>query len=298
MEWLKAHWTWVAGIVGGLWLLSKLLGSSKNVSAGANVSTPAGVAVTYGGTNANDAAVQVAQINAQSGAAQAQVAGNIAVQQAQLAQLANQDTQTANMHIADVQSAAALAITNSNNAVSLRVTDNQTTLGLAQVAGARDVGLAQIAGARDVAITQSNNALVLGVNTNATNLAGYGIQAQVVNNQTAALTQIALAQTSAAQAVQSQYLSNQAQALANQSQLMGETYSLEASGQFNKGGEGGVNQVAAWGALTNPGSAAAGDAAAAATAAASANQVSNIISSIGRAVTSTLGGVTGVMKAA
>lgn len=318
MSFIKAHWTWAVGIVAGLWLLSRMLGS-KTTAVGANVTTPTGTSVVYGGTNANDAAVQVAQLSAQTQLAQAQVSGNLAVQQAQIAQLANQDTQAANMHIADVQSAAALQITNSNNAVSLRVTDNQTQLGLAQVNAAAAIAAvqaqygsqtaiaqaqyssaAQIAAAQygaEASIAQTSADLQLGLNYNATQLAAYGIQANVVNNQNAALTQIAQAQINSNTQIQSQYLNNQAQALSNQSQLMNETYSLEASGVFNKGGEGGVNQVAAWGALTNPGSAAAGDAAAAATAAASSSQISGIITSLGGAVSSTIGSITGLKAA-
>lgn len=294
MDFLKRHWTWAVGIVAGLWVLSKLLGKSTT-AVGANLSMPTGTSVVYGGTNANDAAIQVAQLTAQTQLAQAQVAGNLSVQQAQLAAQANQDTQTANVEIADIQAAHALAISN-----------NQTTLGLAQVkygsettiAQARygsEAAIAQAQYGAAVSIAQTQADVALGMNYNATQLAAFGIQAGVVQNQTDALRQIALAQSQSNTEVQMAYLSNQAQVINNQAQLIEDTYALERAGVFNRGGEGGVNQVAAWGAIINPGSAAAGDIAAAQTAVGSSTQIGDIISSIGDAAGTTLSGLTGLV---
>lgn len=297
MDFLKKHWTWAVGIVAGLWLLSKLVGSSKTTAVGANVTTPSGVAVSYGGTNANDAAVQVAQLQAQNTLAQTQISGNLAVEQAKIAAQANLDTQNANVDVAGIQAANALAISNGNNAVAMRVSDNGLTLGLAQAQYSSATAIAQAGYGAAASIAQTNADVTLGLNYNATQLAAYGIQSQVANHQTDALTQIAVAQSSANRDVQLAYLGDQAQVINNQSQLIADTYALERSGQLNKGGEGGVNQVAVWNSLTNPGSAAAGDAAAASTAVASASQISGIISSLGGAVGTTLSGITGLVKA-
>ncbi|HEY1212708.1 MAG TPA: hypothetical protein VGE93_03655, partial [Bryobacteraceae bacterium] len=247
MNFLKTHLVWVIGIVAGLWLLTRLIGSKA--SAGANVSMPSGTSITYGGTNANDAAVQVAQLTQQSQMAAAQLAGNVAIQQTTIAAAAAADTNKTNLQLAQTQAANALAITNSNNAVAMQVTNNQTA-----------VQMLQSYNQKDVATLQSNNALLALFNTNATSLAGlrdtnasklaaYGIQAQVANNQTAALAQIAMAQIGADAGAQQTYLQQQA---ALRSQYMNLQYSelqsvlleVSKSGNFNSE-HGGANSVAA-----------------------------------------------------
>src|SRR4051812_42481417 len=103
IDYLKHHWYWVVGIAVGLWILMKMIGSQA--SAGASVSTPSGSQIIYGGTNANDAALQVAQINAQTSTAGAQIAAGQAVQLAQYAVQANQDTQSANVAVTNITAA-------------------------------------------------------------------------------------------------------------------------------------------------------------------------------------------------
>lgn len=366
VEWGKKHWYIVAGALVGLWLLLKVVG--KDTATSATQTGPMGTSITYGGTNASDAAVQVAQLQANSNVAAQSVAGALAVQQSQIALEATKDTNATNITLAGIQGANALAITNSNNAVAMRVSDNTTAaavskaqfdyltagvqysayrdvgvatagatrdVGIAQANASRDVGVAQAGASRDVGIAsanasrdaaiskalydyygllstnqtyrdvttiQSNNTLAAVKDTNATQLAAYGIQAGVVNNQTAALRDIAITASNNDRMVQTSYIDTQgriqAGQIANQSQLIDLTYQLERSGQFNKGGEGGVNQVAVWNALINPSSAASGNVAAAEAARVSSSQLANIIASIGNAVsTIASGGINKVIGA-
>lgn len=354
-EWIRERWYIVLGILIGLWLLLKLVGNKTPASSSAATASPSGTSVVYSGTNANDAAVQVAQLQAQSTLAGQQISGALAVQQAQIAEDAAANANATNIQLEQIKGANALNITNANNAVSLAVSNNQTQVGLAaaqygyltstaqysayrdvgvanaqagaqvgiaQAAATAQVGVAQANSATEIAqstnyynyntavvndqtqqaiaITQSNNQLAATKDTNAsqlsaikdqnaTQLAAYGIQAGVVNNQTAALRDIAVTTSNNSTLVQTTALNDatsvQAAQLANQSQIIHDTYSLESSGQLNKGGEGGVNQVSVWNSLLSPTSASAGDIASAQVGVAQANTgIAGIISSIGAAV--------------
>lgn len=264
MEYLKEHWYWLVGLVLGLWVFMKLVGNKA--SAGASVSTPTGSQIIYGGTNANDAAVQAAQINAQTQVAGAQIAAGQAVQMAQFAVQQNQDTQTANVAIANVQGQYGLAVTNSNNNAAMHVSDNATLLGI----NANDTNLAAVQ------------------DSNATKLAAYGIQAQVVNTQTNAYRDIAQTQSNNNASVSLSAINAahdiEREQVANQERLQQQTFDLERYGIFNKGGAGGAEQLAAWNALVNPASAGTGDMAVAQVATAQANSTTGIINAIGGAV--------------
>lgn len=252
IQWLKEHWILAAGAVIGFFVLIKLLG--RNSTAGGNATGPGGTQVVYGGTNANDAAVQVAQLNSQSQLAAQQIAGSIAVQQGTLALAAQKDTNATDLSIEQVKAANALAITNSNN-----------QLGLAQAQIGGNVALAQTAAARDVALTQANNALTLGLDTNETNLAAlrdtnatklraYSIQGQVVNNQTNALRDIAVTQTMADASTQQKYIDARTQLQSEyMSTQQSELNSLLGSSSFDlKSQHGGANSEAALAAILNP----------------------------------------------
>lgn len=315
-DWAKEHWYWVAGVAIGLWVLLKLVGSKA--SAGANVSTPGGTQMILGGANANDAAVQVAQIQAQSGLAASQIASNQAQQIAAYSVQANADTTAGNVAMnRDAMSAQmAIAITNGSRDVAVAQAGDTAAVQVAGINASRDVAISgsQIQQAQyALAISNSNNAAamhvsdnatMLGINSNqtslaavqdknATELAAYGIQAQVVNAQTNAYRDIATNAQNNNASIQMNAINTSGaiaqQQLDNQSQLQNMTYSLEASGVFNKGGAGGASQVSAWNALINPQSAGAGDAAVAQVATAQANSTAGIISAIGNAVTNYLG---------
>jgi len=286
MEFLKQRWYWIAGALIALWIFVKIVG--KSASGGANVTGPSGTQVVYGGTNANDAAVQVAQLQNQSALAAANIAASQAVQIATLSEHATESTNaanidiahtnaTANVSIANIQASNALAITNSNNTAGVLISNNNTALGMVQSNNQAQV-----------AIDAAAKNLEAIKNTNDAKLAAYGIQAAVVNNTTNAYRDIALGEQGVQTAAVKAASQSDAQRLSLQQQIAQMTYQLEASGQLNKGGEGGVNQVAVWNALLNPASAGTGVAAAAATAAASANQISSIIKSIGDAAKGTL----------
>lgn len=314
--WAKEHWYFVVGGVIALWVLMKLMASKASV--GANVSTPGGTSMILGGTNANDAAVQVAQIQAQSGLAASQIASNQAQQVAAYSVQANSDTVLGNVAMnRDAMTAQmAIAVTNGSRDVAIAQAGDTAAVQVAGINAGRDVAIAgsqvqQAQYALDISNSNnaasmhiSDNATLLGVNTNQTNLAAvqdhnatqlaaYGIQAQVVNNQTAAYRDVAVnAQNNNAQ-IQMNAINTagaiEQQQLNNQSQLQNMTYSLEASGVFNKGGAGGTSQVAAWNALINPASASAGDSAVAQVATAQANSTANIINAIGSAVSNYIG---------
>jgi len=286
MEFLKQRWYWIAGALIALYIFFRIVG--KSASGGANVTGPSGTQVVYGGTNANDAAVQVAQLQSQTALAAANIAAGQAIQIANLQEHATENTNaanidiahtnaTANVSIANIQAANALAITNSNNTAGVLISNNNTALGMVQSNNQAQV-----------AMDQAAKNLEAIKNTNDAKLAAYGIQAAVVNNTTNAYRDIALGEQGVQTAAVKAVSQSDAQRLSLQQQIAQMTYQLEASGQLNKGGEGGVNQVAVWNALLNPGSAGTGDAAAAATAAASANQISSIIKSIGDAAKGTL----------
>lgn len=309
-ELIKSRWYWFVGGLIGLWLVSKFIHSSSSASGTSDASTPAGVAVSYAGTNANDAAIQVAQTQAQSTLAAQQIAGNIAVQQAQIAQQAQAESDASNIQLAGVQGQYGLAIANSNNAAAVAQANDAMQLGIVQSNNSTTLGVAQSGDAAQVAMTQANDAFQLGENanaaqlaavqnTNATQLAAYGIQAQVANNQTAALESIATTVSNNAAQVQTTALNDataiQTKQLTNQATVINDTYALTSSGAFNKGGEGGTNQVAAWNALINPASASSGDTASAAvgTAQATSTQIAGIIAALGGAAKNGLSQVFG-----
>src|SRR3569833_684542 len=98
MEFLKQRWYWIAGALIALYIFFRIVG--KSASGGANVTGPSGTQVVYGGTNANDAAVQVAQLQNQSVLAAANLAASQAVQIATLSEHATENTNAANIDIA------------------------------------------------------------------------------------------------------------------------------------------------------------------------------------------------------
>jgi hypothetical protein len=284
---LKEKWYWILGGLAGIWLLFKLLGSSAS-SAGSSATVPAGVAVQYTGTTANDAAIQVAQLQNQSALAAQQIAMSQAVEQAQIALSATKDTNATNLGLAETQGRYALAITNNNNEAAKHASDNATGLGIVQSNNSATV-----------AITQANNAYALGVDTNAANLkalensnatqlAAYSIQGQVAQKQIEALSTVAQTVSNNSALVQTTAIQSaaelQAQRIAEQKQIVADTYNLERSGQLNKGGSGGQNQVSVWNAVLNPASAATGDLSAAQVAQVQATQLASVLNAIGGAV--------------
>lgn len=256
-------------LIGGLTLVVVVYFLIRN--SGGSSST-----VVAGGVDPN---VQAADI-----AAQAQQAAGSQALQAQTQSLG------AGLQALQIQTAPQMAAVNAGLQLGLaqtsatqESTDAQTAAGVAvqqlQSGSAVQIALAQ-AGA-GVQENSSNNATTLGVST---------IQAQVVNNQTAAelaaqqdidSTNLGIAglqvygattingqntssATSIAQAnaaTQQDYINTtgtvdlaQIEAqfglgqglLANQATAESDTYSLETAGTFNKGGEGGLNQITAW----------------------------------------------------
>lgn len=302
MDYLRAHWYWVVGLVVGLWVLMKMVGSKT--SAGANLSTPAGTSITYGGTNANDAAIQAAQINGQTQLAGAQIAANQAATLAQYSVQANQDTQVANVQISGITAGRDVQIAQytTSAAVAMNAATQAANMDIAHTQGQFALDTTNSNNAAFMHV--SDNATLLGVNTNQTNLAAvqdsnaaklaaYTIQGQVVNNQTNAFRDIALTTSNNATQVQLDGIDKAAGIaqgqLNNQADLQRMTFDLERYGVLNKGGEGGVNQLAAWNALINPASAASGDMAAANTSIQYSGQITGIIGALGTAVSEYIG---------
>lgn len=272
-------------LIGGLTLVVVVYFLIRN--SGGSSST-----VVAGGVDPN---VQAADI-----AAQAQQAAGSQALQAQTQSLG------AGLQALQIQTAPQMAAVNAGLQLGLaqtsatqESTDAQTAAGVAvqqlQSGSAVQIALAQ-AGA-GVQENSSNNATTLGVST---------IQAQVVNNQTAAelaaqqdidatslgitglqvygattingqntSSATSIAQTNAA--TQQDYINTTGtvdlaqieaafglgtQSLDNQSTALNDTMALETAGTFNKGGEGGLNQITAWLATFN--SSATGQAASAA----------------------------------
>lgn len=263
---LKSKWYWIVGGIVGLYLAMKLF-SSRSSSGTATVSGTDPYAAysspsVIANTQSTDAALQIAQIQANSGIATAQIAGNQAIQQATIAEHANENTNAANVNIAQIQSAQALAVTNSNNAVAMHVSDNNLALGLnnntlqwhsADLANNlalnnnslqwhaidQTTNLAEIQSGNQLSATRDTNATQLAElqSTNAAKLAAFGIQAGVANNQTAAQQQIADAQITANQSVQSKTLDTvqqmQTDQLNAQSHLADVARDLLNTGQIN-----------------------------------------------------------------
>lgn len=246
MEFLKAHWYWVVGAVIGLWLALKLFkAAGSSTSAGANVSTPTGTQIVYGGTNANDAAVQVAQMQAQSQLAAQQIAAGQSVDVAKIALAATQVNDSTDLQKTQVLAANALAITNSNNNTAVIQSNNQTEVQLRTADFGYQLGVN----------TNATNLAAL-ENTNAAKLASYGIQAQVVNNQIDAARDVSIAQIGAEASVANtltaaQLQAQQMQATTQQKQL-DTVAGLIYSGKLNKGGAGGQNQIAVLNSVINP----------------------------------------------
>lgn len=274
MEYLKAHWYWVLGAVIGLWIALKLFKSAGSSSVGANVSTPTGTNVIYGGTNANDAAVQAASIQAQTELAGQQIAAVQAVNLATIAYKANADSEASDLQKTQVLAANALAITNSNNQTAVIQSNNQTSVQLttAQLGYQLGTTTAQLGYQLGLDTNAANLAALK--DTNSTKLAAYGIQANVVNNQVNAARDVSVAQINANEStyaiLTAAQIQEQQMAENSRQQQVNTVAGLIASGALNKGGEGGVNQVAALTTVLNPASAGSADAAAAGAAASAA----------------------------
>ena len=231
---LKSHWYYVLGAVIGIWLVLKLIRGSSSASSSNSGSSVAGSSITYPSTNANDAAIQVAQIQAQSNAASDQIALSQAVNLAQIQEHATENTNSADVSIAGIKAANALAITNSNNSAAVQINgQNQVT-----------------------AINGQNTSLAATENTNATKLAAYGIQANVMNNQITAASQVAQTAITANSTVQQTYINDQAKL--NSQYMTTQATNLQSvlaevarSGGFNSQ-HGGANSTAAVAAVLNP----------------------------------------------
>lgn len=275
-EWIQQRWYWFAGAAVGIWLVSKLLSSGAETS-GATV--PAGTAITYTGTTANDAAVQVAQLANQSQLAGASIAMQQALGLGAIAAEVQKDTNAANVAVTQTQARAALDIANSNNTAAMRSSDNALTLGLAQTEYAYYLGID----------TNRTNLQAL-EDTNATQLKAYGIQANVANNQIGALRDIAIHTSDNLTNVQLVAIGADERMQADQTALQNKTLDYAHNLiRYNliRGGTAGTNQIAVWNTAVNPASAASGNAASAAATIADANapsKIAQIIGSIGSAI--------------
>lgn len=297
LEFLKHRWYLVVGALVGVWIVIKLMGSGSSGSTTSSATIPAGVGITYTGTNANDAAVQVAQLQNQSSLAGMQIAAAQAGQLATLAEHATESTNAANVSIAGITTSGKVSIAGIDAGAAMRASDNATALGIVQSNNGKAVSIKQANDAYLLGLDTNATNLKALVNSNATQLAGYGLQSQVANNQIAALENIAIATSGDAAKVQTSAITAQqqllAQQLSNQATVAADTYRLVSSGQLNKGGSGGTNQVAAWNAAVNPSSAASGNAASATVAygQATSSQIAGIITAIGGAVKNGLSAV-------
>jgi hypothetical protein len=317
---VRDRWYWVVGALLGLWLVYLLL---RRRSASVHDSSSQG-AVTQYATDPNilaaNASAQAAAIQAQS---QRQATATAAAAQIEIAKLQlqqQQDIDTANVNMANSGYSAALAIQQSNNqsAASIAQTQANSALGIAQIQG--NTAIAQIGGQvamnqaqMDAAVAQAKYnddasvAIQNGINwanvqqtlsNNQTALGAYAIQGQVANNAITTAGNVDLASTAAQQAEMEQYYqlagALSAQQLQNEQDRFNSAASIIASGQLNKGGEGGMVQQTAFAALLGSPAAVPSAWGAGQVGVTQAEQTASIVNSVMSGLASVAGGPIGV----
>jgi hypothetical protein len=260
MEFLKTKWYWVLGGVIGVYLAYKLL----TQNSGASSSAATGTAVSYPVYGGGDATAQVAAAQVSA----AQVAANQAIEIGKLALTATKDTNQSNVSIAGI-----------NADVSKHVADDQL------------LGLANTNASALAASLDANAKALLGLqDTNRTQLSEYGIQGQIASQQISAAQTVALATTAAQRDVSIAGISAEEritqQQIDAQHNIQDQIIAGINYGVYNKGGQGGSNQVAALAALEGAPAAAANAAAVSSVAANSNNSIGQILAGVSSVITS------------